>query len=122
LDAGRVECIGEVSVDTATLVIADPCRLGAQGWDYVERSPNQLPEDSLVVDKHPDPDPSHEAVVVPTGLGDGIYPVFANYVDCGEWGERIMSITIDFTPPHYGPKTVREEKIEEDKHFRQKVS
>jgi hypothetical protein len=104
---GRVECIAEVAVETGQLVIADPCRLGEEGREFVDRNPNKPPDNLAVLDQVvPDPDPDHRAVVVQTGIGDGVYPVFAHYVDFGQWGERIMSVTIDCRPRFYDPRAV----------------
>ena len=37
-------------------------------------------------------------VVTRTGFGDGCYPVFARIADCGQFGERVQSVTIEFFP------------------------
>jgi hypothetical protein len=36
------------------------------------------------------------AVVSEAGLGDGIYPVYAAIADCGEWGQRVAALVVDF--------------------------
>jgi hypothetical protein len=41
-------------------------------------------------------------VDVPTGLGDGIYPVIAQYHTSEGFGRRILSIYIDFRNPMRG--------------------
>lgn len=38
------------------------------------------------------------AVVTRTGLGDGVYPVIAHYVDDKDWGRRIARLEIVFIP------------------------
>jgi hypothetical protein len=35
-------------------------------------------------------------VVSRTGLGDGVYPVYATVADLGEWGERVVKVEIEF--------------------------
>jgi len=34
-------------------------------------------------------------VAFSTGLGDGVYPVFAKIVTCDDWGERIVEVRVD---------------------------
>ena len=36
------------------------------------------------------------AVVVSSGFGDGVYPVFAEVVDTKEGGKRVKKVTIEF--------------------------
>jgi hypothetical protein len=60
--------IGDFGVDTATIAICDPCNayeIGGAGWD---------------------------GVLIPSGEGDGVYPVFARYENgvCAE--VRIMFV------------------------------
>jgi hypothetical protein len=35
-------------------------------------------------------------VVVSSGIGDGVYPVYVEYIDTGFAGRRVKSVTIDF--------------------------
>jgi hypothetical protein len=86
--------IGEVCVDTATLIICDPCQLdeaGDSNW-WSER----LNDNHSVVlnNKHHCP----IAVAVRTGIGDGRYKVEARYINDPEWGKRVAEIRIKFLP------------------------
>lgn len=123
--AYRVEEIGTVTVDTGTIVILDPCRIGSiaatQDHDnligsplYPDRSikPGQrLDEGKLARQIFDPPVPTKEnpkeikdygttggnALSLKTGLGDGEYSVIAEIVDFGEpLGQRIAAIHIQF--------------------------
>ncbi len=121
----RVEELGTVTVDTGTIMILDPCRIGrlaaTQKDGNLVDSP-LYPDDSLKPNRRMDEavlarqilDPEvprkenpkkHEdfgttagnALSLRTGLGDGEYSVTAEIVDCGEpLGERIAAIHIQF--------------------------
>lgn len=123
--AYRVESLGTVSVDTGTIVILDPCRIGriaaTQDPYNIVDSP-LYPERSIELgccgDKQrlvrqiiDPPVPGKEnpkeikdfgttggnALSIRTGLGDGEYSVTAEIVDLGSfWGERIAAIHIQF--------------------------
>lgn len=123
--AYRVENLGTVSVDTATIVILDPCRIGriaaTQDHDDVIGSP-LYPDYSIKPGSRVDdvtlarqildpPTPAKEnpkklkefgttggnALSLNTGFGDGEYSVIAEIVYFGEpIGQRIASIHIQF--------------------------
>jgi len=93
------ETIGEVCVDSARLIICDPCRAAAASTvfihadiDFNELAIKGIRSHQLRRDSDP------LAVVVETGLGDGMYKVEACYEDLSEWGRRIAEIRIKFLP------------------------
>ena len=121
----RVEEIGTVTVDTGTIVILDPCRIGSiaatQDHDDLVRSPlypdnglkpgDRLDENKVVrqildpavpAKDHPKEFKDYgttagNALSLKTGLGDGEYSVIAEIVDFGEpFGQRIAAIHIQF--------------------------
>lgn len=95
--------IGEVAVDTATLVICDPCQMG-EVFDRDDEL-RDLDDDqaAVLVNEHKFP----IAVAVTTGLGDGQYAIEARYEDLGEWGRRVAEIRIKFLPhPQINPEDV----------------
>jgi hypothetical protein len=123
--AYRVEEIGTVTVDTGTIVILDPCRIGriaaTQDHDnligsplYPDRSikPGWRVDDVTLARQILDPpSPAKEnpkklkdfgttggnALSLNTGFGDGEYSVIAEIVDFGEpIGQRIGAIHIQF--------------------------
>ena len=122
--AYRVEEIGTVTVDTGTIVILDPCRIGriaaTQDHDDLVSSPlypdGLKPGDRLYENKLArqilDPavpakdnpvkfkdygTSAGNALSLNTGLGDGEYSVIAEIVNCGPLlGERIAAIHIQF--------------------------
>jgi len=123
--AYRVEEIGTVTVDTGTIIILDPCRIGpiaaTQDDDDLVRSPLN-PDDGLKPGDRLDEnklarqilDPAvpakdnpkklkdygttaGNALSLKTGFGDGEYSVIAEIVDLGEpLGQRIAAIHIQF--------------------------
>lgn len=123
--AYRVEEIGTVTVDTGTIILLDPCRIGriaaTQDHDNLLGSPlypdrSIKPGDRLDDDKSArqilDPEvPAKEnpkelkdygttpgnALSLKTGFGDGEYSVIAEIVNFGEpFGQRIAAIHIQF--------------------------
>ena len=95
--------IGEVCVDSGHLIISDPCRAekASNQWidndlDLNECAKNGIRDWELTND-HDCP----VAVVVQTGLGDGIYKVEARYENLGAWGERVAEVRIKFLPHPY---------------------
>lgn len=107
--------IGEVPVDSGQVFIVDPC--------YVLRGEVEFDDNGNVTNNTAysracaasmgeaqagpfragvDVNIRGEAITVPdavctsTGYGDGMYPVYVEYEDCGSWGRRIKSITVEF--------------------------
>lgn len=86
--------IGDFQVDTGTAIIGDPCHVedvevGVQDLD--ERG-TSCPIASNGMGR---------AVFFQTGMGDGIYPVFAEFED-GPLGRAIARIYVEFTNPLRG--------------------
>jgi hypothetical protein len=122
--AYRVEEIGTLTVDTGTIVILDPCRIGSiaatQDHDLIDSplypkraiEPGDRLDDGKLVRQIVDPPvPAKEnpkelkdygttagnALSLKTGLGDGEYSVIAEIVNFGSLlGERIAAIHIQF--------------------------
>jgi hypothetical protein len=86
--------VGRVCVDSGQIMIADPCRkieyedamLGDENVKQVTGAEN----DSTYGEDAP------LAVVSSTGMGDGIYPVYAAITDCGMLGKRVAALVVDF--------------------------
>lgn len=123
--AYRVEEIGTLTVDTGTIVILDPCRIGSiaatQDHDNLLGSalypdnaltPNRRLDDTVLSRQILDPAvPARDnpkelkdygtsggnALSLKTGFGDGEYSVIAEIVNFGSLlGERIAAIHIQF--------------------------
>jgi len=123
--AYRVEEIGTITVDTGTIVILDPCRIGriaaTQDHDDLIGSPlyphssikpgQRVDDVTLAREIFDPPVPAKEnpkeikdygttggnALSLNTGFGDGEYSVLAEIVDFGEpIGQRIAAIHIQF--------------------------
>jgi len=92
-----------VSVDAGIVWIGDPCyilhkkasetpkAIGKNWSEFCEK----LGSENIITFEH---DKGHEGlgVAVSSGYGDGFYPVVADIVDTGEFGERIKSVTVKF--------------------------
>lgn len=108
---------GEVYVDSGTIMVVDPCYVlrdhrdedkgTDNGLEYFHAMGLDLPDD------HPrSPNKQHESLargdmsvlklpdlngyVIPSGYGDGAYPIFVKVHDEGDWGHRIGGVYIDF--------------------------
>jgi hypothetical protein len=87
--------IGTISVDAGIVMIGDPCYRfdnplpAANDWDAFVGA--TLAAGDRAVSQ---PLGNGCGIVVPTGWGDGEYPVTATFVN-----GRIVSVTIDFDPP-----------------------
>ena len=91
--------IGKCGVDSGQIMITDPCYV--IDGEFTEKHYQQVCEITLA-DGHAGSLPydlGHEgkAVVSSSGIGDGVYPVYATYEDVDGWGERIMKLEIDFS-------------------------
>ena len=97
--------VGHVAVDSGQVVIVDPVReLEYENLivDVMNFTKDGQPRRTrqIVASRDDDTNTWGEgapiAVVAKTGLGDGVYPVFAEVADCGDLGKRISKLTIDF--------------------------
>ena len=107
----RVICIGHVAVDSGQLMICDPCYIEANDWQdqpYATLPPNASgvypfnyngacsatlsPElaGSLAFNSGN----SGAGVAFASGYGDGLYPVYATYVDDPMFGMRVSKVEI----------------------------
>jgi hypothetical protein len=106
----RVIKIGYVGVDSGVLMVCDPCYIESE-WEkghIYEDAPNgergafnydgvcQAAREAINGSGQLFYKAGHAGVGValPSGFGDGYYPVYAKVVDYGEYGERIQSISI----------------------------
>jgi hypothetical protein len=80
--------IGHVTVDTGRIVLHDSCTEGCEGIREVNIGE---------IEKHGNRYSRYSpGVIVPTGLGDGNYPVYAKLRDLGKLGTRVESVTAKF--------------------------
>jgi hypothetical protein len=94
--------IGVVGVDSGQLIVCDPCYLKDQksltDYEGICALPNSKFKQLLYNLGHPG-----AGVAFDTGIGDGIYEVWAEIGDAGDgWGERIRKVEIIFLPPVLG--------------------
>jgi hypothetical protein len=103
--------IGEVCVDSGTIVICDPCRGEEVSNQWIDNSRrldlNECARNGIRTWELTNDHNCPVAVVAHTGLGDGIYKVEARYENLGEWGERVAEIRIKFLPHPYFSETVQ---------------
>lgn len=99
------QLIGWVGVDSGQLMIGDPSYIG-KGFATDEFDPSN-PDDSgkypmtyngvcgaTLSDKGFGELGNATAVAFRSGLGDGVYPVYAVVVDDPVWGRRVASVTV----------------------------
>jgi hypothetical protein len=93
--------IGEIGVDAGLCWIGDPCYIlhseptpKALGKDWEEFCSNLHDDDQYPTSKQFNYDLGHAGlgVVVSTGYGDGVYPVYAEFSDDG----RIANVCVEF--------------------------
>ena len=103
--------IGRVPVDSGQIMIVDPCYVleGDVTFETHENGNMTVVEDNpysracaaSMGGEMAGPFSTHggnmdDAVCSSSGYGDGMYPVYIEYEDCGSWGVRVKSITIEF--------------------------
>lgn len=103
--------VGHFGVDSGQVIIVDPCYLGewtdnAVGvedmtpgenldFSYMGACNASLSENGFGELHHGAV--NQYAVVSTTGIGDGVYPVYADVENVGGWGERVVRLVIDFS-------------------------
>jgi hypothetical protein len=90
--------IGEVCIDSGTIMLCDPCRADeVSGWwdDYCERTDLNKSPDSKEINVRKD---FPIGVITRTGIGDGCYAVEARYEEHPFMGKRVAAIRIRFLP------------------------
>lgn len=99
------QLIGYVGVDSGQLMIGDPCYIG-KDFDTDDFDPSD-PNDSgkypmtyngacgaTLSDRGFGELGNATAVAFSSGLGDGVYPVYAVIVDDPVWGRRVASVRV----------------------------
>ena len=99
--------IGVVSVDSGTLMLADPCYLEDEGWTKDDYKKYLLDNEwKYNIQVNHELGHAGKAVIFSTGLGDGIYKVEAKIKDLakecpelyktGQTDKRITEIRVKF--------------------------
>jgi len=100
--------IGRVPVDSGQIMIVDPCyvldgdvRFAEDNKTVTSDNPYSRACAASMGGEMAGPFSTHggnmdDAVCSSSGYGDGMYPVYIEYEDCGSWGVRVKSITIEF--------------------------
>ncbi|GGK22713.1 hypothetical protein GCM10010965_14530 [Caldalkalibacillus thermarum] len=92
----RRELIGKVGVDSGKLIITDPVRINQNLVDEVQESMYQSGFNNKSFDQlHYNTGHPGLAVIFSSGLGDGVYNVYATFEDIPDWGERITKVEIE---------------------------
>jgi len=101
--------IGFCGVDSGQILLTDPCYLS--NWkddepfkknkkktkgNYSYSGACDITCDDNQAGQLKNENGAQVGVVATTGLGDGVYPVYAEYQNEGEFGKRIKSLTIKF--------------------------
>lgn len=91
----KLKKIGMIGVDSGTIIISDPCYLIGEGWtdeDYDKEVCSDWDRGKQIKNDIG----AYKAVLSSTGFGDGVYPVYAEIEDLGEFGKRVSRVIIDF--------------------------
>jgi hypothetical protein len=94
----RRELVGQVYVDHGGVVVVDPLYADLSDTDrdaLVDPAPDAGAGAQLDCGEENLPGSGHVGVFIPTGLGDGEYPVYAELIDVPGAGERVARIVID---------------------------
>ena len=89
--------IGEVGVDSGTLIIGDPSYLLDENWSCEDYDKELISGDWDLFKQIYHDNRSLKAVILSSGFGDGVYTVLAKIKDYGTKGqkdERIKEIKI----------------------------
>ncbi|RJX17707.1 MAG: hypothetical protein C4570_07840 [Ammonifex sp.] len=101
--------LGRAAVDSGQLMICDPCYIGSHwkhgnngglgGGSYQEccEATQGNNQGGPVIDSLG----GKLAVAFTSGLGDGVYEVWADIQDVPDWGERITEVRIKLYPHPY---------------------
>jgi hypothetical protein len=87
--------IGHVPVDSGQMMVVDPCYIRDNDF-YGNACSASLSDNQAGAFSVTGNSSFADAVCSSTGYGDGMYPVFIEYEDCGDWGRRVKSITVEF--------------------------
>lgn len=90
----RKKLIGKVGVDSGKIIITDPVRINQNLVDETQKS---IYENGDQLYDQLDYNTGHPglAVIFSSGLGDGVYNVYATFEDIPDWGERITKVEIE---------------------------
>ena len=86
--------VGTVGVDSGQIMVIDPCYV-LDGGDY-DAACNASLQEAKAGQMILGTGALRQGVCTSTGIGDGGYPVYVEYVDLGDWGRRVKSITVEF--------------------------
>jgi len=82
------KCVGDIAVDSGTILFCDPC--------HIE---DEIPEEAFKsFEGINDATQSEVGLIIRTGFGDGVYPVFVQR----EKGRGIIRVLIELGPPSSG--------------------
>jgi len=103
--------IGLVAVDSGQLMLCDPSYISGEKWDKDAYSPENADRNGMYSFNYNGAcgatlseeragqlkfENNYEGagVAFSSGLGDGMYPVYATYVDDPDWGLRICKVEV----------------------------
>ena len=80
--------IGQVGVDSGTLMLIDPCYVIGDKWN------EKYYKEEVCGDWHNYKQLKNSGVIFSSGLGDGIYEVYATISNKKEEGKRVKKVEI----------------------------
>lgn len=108
---GNWEEVGEVWVDSGSIMVGDPCYTHGQDashavedwddflartWPKVFGKKGEIDHTAKMDDVTYALSEKGIGVVVSSGFGDGVYPVFVKYSNEGQWGKRVAEVKVVF--------------------------
>jgi len=88
--------IGRVGVDSGRLMVSDPCYAEKIKCVSVQKVFENIHENDGAASLHYKGGSEGLGVVFSSGMGDGLYDVYAYYTDVPGMGRRIAKVEIDF--------------------------
>jgi len=87
--------IGNVGVDSGTLMVGDPCYFMDDSWTKKDYD-RELIDDGFDMFKQLNFELGHDGkgVIFSSGLGDGVYQVWALIKNYEDWGRRVKEVKI----------------------------
>lgn len=102
------ELVGHIGVDAGLVMVGDPCYAcdtnshPIHDWHafcgMLEEWRKQHPGEPTRLSMNYALGHEGLGVVVDSGFGDGVYPVYATIKEMGQWGRRVVELRVDFDP------------------------
>ena len=89
--------VGYVAVDSGRILVCDPAYLSSQQIKQRVDNAASMSGEPLQLALAFLAGQEGCAVVVSSGMGDGVYPVYAKIAEVAGFGKRVMKLEVDFS-------------------------